>query len=70
MIWFARRHGNELREAANDLAVARQERQKAERLVEVNRSRWPQVFQIVSDYRKIRRVNHIADDLLTIFRGH
>lgn len=70
MTWFRRRHGEELAEATDDLAAAREERLRGQRLARESQSRWPHVFQIVSDARVIRKSNHLVDDIMTIFRGH
>lgn len=70
MTWFRRRHGEELQAARADLAEAREQLQHEERLTNVTRSRWPTVFHIVSESRHLRKVNHIAEDLIAIFGGN
>lgn len=71
MRWFWQlRRNPDTTEAERDLKRARLERERAERATEVTRSRWDQVHDAVADSRKIRKVNHIADDLTIIFRGH
>jgi hypothetical protein len=69
MKWL-RAHKKELTKAEQDLAVARTKRQQAEQLTEEGRNRWPDVIHIVSESREIRRRNHLAEDIMLIFRSH
>lgn len=71
MRWFWRnRHNPEVAEAERDLKQAKIERERAEQATEITRSRWATVHEIVTESRTIRKVNHIAEDLTIIFRGH
>jgi hypothetical protein len=60
---------------ASDLRAAREAQKRVARSVEqvkavrdVSASRWPRVDAVRSELSRIRRENHLADDLGVIFR--
>lgn len=62
-LWW-RRYGD----VQTDLQEAKRERKKAELEANHTRQRWHEVGRIIRESQKIRRDNHLADDLRAIFR--
>lgn len=67
MTWWRPRRA--IRHNAEDIEQARRERKRTEHDLEMGRERWLDVSNLVAESRRIRKKNHMADDLRTIFGG-
>lgn len=52
-----------------DLAAARDAQARIQRVSDVGAARWDRVHTVQRRLEQIRRENHLADDLMVIFRG-